>query len=357
MENNQDDYSSMTPPPLVDIKGLTQAELIAFLAGIGKERFRAGQILRWIYNRNVCSFAEMTDLAKELRSQLEARAWVSELYPEAVEESSDGTRKYLFRFRDGHSVETVRIPMESGRTTLCISTQVGCALGCAFCHTGNFGLIRNLTTAEIVNQVCAVLRDGPVQNLVLMGMGEPLDNLDNVVRALEILYLPEGLDFSPRKVTLSTAGLVPQMAELGRRIKVNLAVSLNAATDEVRDALMPINRRYPLKELMAACRAYPLGHRQRITFEYILIRGLNDSLQDARRLVGLLHGLRAKINLIPFNEHAGSSFQASTDETIGAFQAFLLDRGLVAVRRASKGRDIAAACGQLKGKLDGARQH
>ncbi len=356
MDNDQDDRSSMTPPPPVDIKGLTQADLVAFLAGIGKERFRAGQILRWIYRRKVCSFAEMTDLAKELRSELEARAWISELHPEAVEESCDGTRKYLFRLQDGHSVETVRIPMESGRHTLCVSTQVGCALGCVFCHTGSFGLVRNLTAAEIVNQVCAALRDGPLQNLVLMGMGEPLDNLDNVIRALEILYLPEGLDFSPRKVTLSTAGLVPQMAELGRRIKVNLAVSLNATTDAVRDVLMPINRRYPLRELMAACRAYPLAQRQRITFEYILIRGLNDSLQDARRLVGLLHGLRAKINLIPFNEHAGTSFRAPAEETMRAFQTFLLDRGLVAVRRAGKGRDIAAACGQLKGKLDGVRQ-
>lgn len=345
----------MAETELIDIKNLTQEDLISFLAGLGKERFRAGQILRWIYDRDVCSFDDMTDLAKNLRLELQQRARVSNLQPEVVEESRDGTRKYLFRLADGESVETVRIPMESDRTTLCISTQVGCAMGCSFCHTGNFGLIRNLTTAEIVNQVCAALRDGPIQNLVLMGMGEPLDNLDNVIRALQIFYLPEGLKFSPRKVTLSTAGLVPQMLELGRRIKVNLAVSLNATTDEVRDALMPINRRYPLKELMDACRAYPLEPRQRITFEYILIKDLNDSEQDARRLVRLLHGMRAKVNLIPYNEHSGSSFKAPSARTIEAFQTYLLSRDMVAIRRASKGQDISAACGQLKGKLDGER--
>ncbi len=346
----------MAESPLIDIKNLTQDDLISFLAGLGKERFRAGQILRWIYDRDVCSFDDMTDLAKNLRLELQQRARVSNLTPEVVEDSRDGTRKYLFRMADGESVETVRIPMESGRTTLCISTQVGCAMGCCFCHTGNFGLIRNLTTAEIVNQVCAALRDGPIQNLVLMGMGEPLDNLDNVIRALQIFYLPDGLKFGPRKVTLSTAGLVPQMLELGRRVKVNLAVSLNATTDEVRDALMPINRRYPLQELMAACRAYPLEPRQRITFEYILIKDLNDSEQDARRLVRLLHGMRAKVNLIPFNEHSGSSFKAPSTRTIEAFQTYLLSRDMVAIRRASKGQDISAACGQLKGKLDGERK-
>lgn len=344
----------MLDSQLIDIKNLTLDELIEFLAGLGKERFRAGQIMRWIYQRDVSSFEAMTDLAKPLRQQLQQRAFVSELQPEVVEESRDGTRKYLFRLADGASVETVRIPMEGGRATLCISTQVGCAMGCSFCHTGSFGLVRNLTTAEIVNQVCAALRDGPLQNLVLMGMGEPLDNLDNVVKALQIFYLPDGLDYSPRKVTLSTAGLVPQMLELGRRIKVNLAVSLNATSDEVRNRLMPINRRYPLAQLLAACRAYPLAPRQRITFEYILIRDVNDSDQDARRLVRLLHGIRAKVNLIPYNEHPGSPLKAPSAERIEAFQTYLLSRDMVAIRRASKGQDISAACGQLKGKLDGA---
>ncbi|OEU60831.1 MAG: 23S rRNA (adenine(2503)-C(2))-methyltransferase [Desulfuromonadales bacterium C00003094] len=345
----------MSESQLVDIKNLTQEELIEFLSGLGKERFRASQIMRWIYGRDVCSFDDMTDLAKVLRLELQQRAYVSNLQPEAVEQSCDGTRKYLFRLTDGQSVETVRIPMEAGRATLCISTQVGCAMGCSFCHTGSFGLVRNLTTAEIVNQVCAPRRDGPIQNLVLMGMGEPLDNLENVIKALQIFYQPEGLDFSPRKVTLSTAGLIPEMLDLGRRIRFNLAVSLNATTDEVRDQLMPINRRYPLKELMAACRAYPLAPRQRITFEYILIRDVNDSDQDAKRLVGLLHGIRAKINLIPYNEHSGSPLKAPTARRIEAFQTYLLSRDMIAIRRASKGQDISAACGQLKGKLDDAK--
>jgi 23S rRNA (adenine2503-C2)-methyltransferase len=336
----------------VDIKNLTIEELAAFLDGLGKERFRAGQIMRWIYGRGVHSFSGMTDLAKTLRTALEQRAVISTLVPEVVEESRDGTRKYLFRLADGETVEAVRIPMEGKRATLCISTQVGCAMGCTFCLTGTFGLIRNLEPSEMVNQVCAAMAEGPIHNVVLMGMGEPLHNLDNVVTALRILYMPEGFDFSPRKITLSTAGLVPEMRELGKRIRVNLAVSLNATTDEVRDQLMPLNRRYPLSELMAACRDIPLPPRQRITFEYILIRDVNDSDQDARRLVKLLHGIQAKVNLIPYNEHPGSTFRAPSAARLEAFQTHLLNRGMVAIRRVSKGQDISAACGQLKGRLE-----
>ena len=335
----------------VDLKELTPAELEAFLAGLGKERFRAGQLLRWIYPRGVTDFAMMTDLAKDFRAELARRATVSSLVAAAEEVSADGTRKFLFRLADGESIETVLIPMDEGRATLCISTQVGCAMQCDFCLTGTFGLTRNLSAGEIVNQICAVRTRFPVDNLVLMGMGEPLHNLDNVVRALEILYSEAGFNYSPRKVTLSTAGLVPAMRELGRRIRVNLAVSLNATTDTVRDRLMPINRRYPLHELMQACREYPLAPRQRITFEYILIRGVNDAAEDARRLVRLLHGVKAKVNLIPYNEHAGSTLRAPDETAIEAFQQHLLQRGLVAIRRASKGQDISAACGQLKGKL------
>lgn len=336
----------------IDLKNLTPDELAAFLAEMGKERFRAAQILRWIYRRGVTGFAEMSDLGKELRGELEERAFVSDWTPEAVEESRDGTKKYLFRLSDGQTVETVRIPMEEGRATLCISSQVGCAMGCAFCLTGCFGLTRHLTPGEIVNQVCAAVKDGPVNNIVLMGMGEPLHNLDNVVKALQILYAPEGFNYGPRKVTLSTSGLVPEMAELGRRIKVQLAVSLNATTDAVRNELMPVNRRYPLAQLMQACREFPLQPRQRITFEYILIRGVNDSALDARRLVKLLHGVKAKVNLIAYNEHEGSAFRAPEEEAIAAFQKYLLDRNIVAIRRASKGQDISAACGQLRGKLE-----
>ena len=227
----------MTPDSKVDLKNLSPQAMIDFLAGVGKEKFRAGQIMRWIYQRNVTDFAAMTDLAKSFREELIGRARVSHWTPEAVEVSRDGTRKYLFRLEDGKTVESVLIPMENERNTLCISTQVGCAMQCSFCLTGTFGLERNLEVGEIVNQVCAVRAEYPVDNIVMMGMGEPLHNLENVVRALEILYAEAGCNYGPRKVTLSTAGLVPQMYELARRIKVNLAVSLNATTDEVRDQL------------------------------------------------------------------------------------------------------------------------
>jgi 23S rRNA (adenine2503-C2)-methyltransferase len=337
---------------LIDIKNLTGEELTEFLAGLGKERFRARQIIRWIYARGVTSFAGMTDLSKSLREELERRAFISDWEPEVTEVSTDGTRKYLFRLEDGQTVETVRIPMEGERSTLCISTQVGCAMQCAFCLTGTFGLVRNLSPAEIVNQVCAAAKEGPVNNIVMMGMGEPLHNLDNVVKALQILYDDDGFGYGSRKVTLSTSGLVPEMLELGRRIRVNLAVSLNATTDAVRNELMPVNRRYPLKDLMAACREFPLATRQRITFEYILIRDVNDTPADAKRLVRLLHGIKAKVNLIPYNEHEGSAFRAPRPESIEAFQTYLLSRDIVAIRRASKGQDISAACGQLKGKLE-----
>jgi len=342
----------MTIPAKVDLKNLSPVALVEFLAGMGKEKFRAVQLMRWVYQRGVSEFTDMTDLSKPFRDELVQRAYISRFTPEVVETSSDGTRKFLFRLVDGKSIETVLIPMEGGRNTLCISTQVGCAMQCSFCLTGTFGLERNLTAAEIVNQVCAVREQHSVDNIVLMGMGEPLHNLDNVVDALQILYAPTGFDYGPRKVTLSTSGLVPEMGELGQRIKVNLAVSLNATTDEVRNELMPVNRRYPLRELMEACRKFPLAPRQRITFEYILIQGINDSQADARRLVKLLHGIKAKVNLIPFNEHSGSDYRQPSDVAMRAFQTYLLDRQIVAVRRAGKGQDISAACGQLKGRLE-----
>lgn len=336
----------------VDLKNLTPDQLTDFLQGLGKEAFRARQLLRWIYKRDVCDLAMMTDLSKALREDLASRAVISDWQPDTVQVSSDGTKKYLFRLADGETLETVRIPMEGHRSTLCISSQVGCAMQCSFCLTGSFGLTRNLTISEIVNQVCAARKDGPVNNIVFMGMGEPLHNLENVIGALQLLYATDGLDYSPRKVTLSTSGLVPEMKELGRRVRVGLAVSLTAATDSLRDRLMPINRKYPLAELMNACRNYPLKPGERITFEYILLRGMNDSQADARNLVRLLHGVKAKVNLIAFNEHSGSDFRTPDDTTIRQFQTYLLDHGLVAVRRASKGRDILAACGQLKGELE-----
>jgi len=336
----------------IDLKSLNREELETFLSSFGKEKYRTKQILRWIYQRHVCDFSEMTDLAKSFRQQLFEHAYISSWQPEVVETSKDGTRKYLFRLDDGESVEAVRIPMDDDRATLCISTQVGCAMGCQFCMTGTFGLLRHLRTEEIVNQVCAALQDGPIGNIVLMGMGEPLHNIDNVIKALEILYLDDGLGYGTRRVTLSTCGLIPEIKELSQRIKVNLAVSLNATTDDVRDQLMPINQRYPLKELLAACREYAQTTRQRVTFEYILIGGLNDSISDAKRLVGLLHGVRCKVNLIVYNEHEGADFKAPAKEAIETFQTYLLQRDIVATLRASKGQDISAACGQLKGKLE-----
>lgn len=335
----------------VDIKNLTLPQLEAYLTGQGKERFRARQIFKWLYQQQATSFAEMTNLSKDFRTELEKTAWISKLEAEVIESSTDGTKKYLFRLQDGNAVESVLIPDE-GRNTLCISSQVGCAMGCEFCLTGTFKLSRNLTTAEIVNQVCAVQKQEPVRNIVFMGMGEPLANLKNVIGALKILTDPDGAQFSTRKVTLSTAGLVPEMAELGASVAVNLAVSLNATTDEVRNQIMPINRRYPLKELLAACKAFPLPSRRWITIEYVMIRGLNDSVDDAKRLVRLISTFPSKVNLIPFNEHDGCNFKTPLQATIDVFHKFLLDKNITVITRSSRGSDISAACGQLKGRLD-----
>ena len=335
----------------MDIKNFTLQELEAYIAGLGKERFRAKQIFKWLYQLDAMTFGEMTNLSKDFRQELEKIASISNLEPEVIEASADGTKKYLFRLADGNAIESVLIPDED-RTTLCISSQVGCAMGCEFCLTGTFKLTRNLTTAEIVNQVCAVKRLEPVRNIVFMGMGEPLANLKNVIGALKILTDPDGFQFSTRKVTVSTAGLVPEMAELGAAVTVNLAVSLNATTDEVRDRIMPINRRYPLKALLAACKAFPLPSRRWITMEYVMIRGVNDSLDDARRLVRLISNIPSKVNLIPFNEHDGCAFQTPNQDTIDRFHKFLLDKHVTVITRSSRGSDISAACGQLKGRLD-----
>ncbi len=334
-----------------DLKNYNLRELEAFIAGKGKERYRARQLFKWLYQKDAATFGEMSNLSKEFRAELESCSHISSLVPETVEVSRDGARKYLFRLADGNAVESVLIP-EEDRTTLCVSSQVGCAMACEFCLTGTFKLTRNLLTSEIVNQVCAVKKDAEIRNIVFMGMGEPLANLENVVRALEIITEPDGLQFSTRRVTVSTAGLVPAMEKLGQAVTVNLAVSLNATTDEVRDRLMPINRIYPLKELLAACRKFPLPSRRMITIEYVMIRGINDTLDDARRLVRLLSNIPAKVNLIPFNEHEGCALQKSDQETIDRFHRFLLDKHLTVITRASRGDDISAACGQLRGRLE-----
>lgn len=342
----------MAMPDKIDIKNYSLDELEKLLAGRGKERFRATQIFKWLYQRDAASFAEMTNLSRELRQELDETAFVSNLTPAAVEVGNDGTRKYLFDLGDGNAVESVLIPDE-GRNTLCISSQAGCAMACKFCLTGTFKLTRNLTTAEIVNQVCAVRRDVEIRNIVFMGMGEPLHNLENVIRAVRILVDGNGLQFSNRRVTVSTCGLVPEMAVLGREVIANLAVSLNATTDAQRDQLMPINRRYPLAVLMQACREFPLPSRRKITFEYVMIGGLNDTLEDARRLLRLIADIPHKVNLIPFNEHDGCAFKTPTRAAIDAFHRYLIDRNVTVITRESRGGDISAACGQLKGKLKG----
>jgi 23S rRNA (adenine2503-C2)-methyltransferase len=336
----------------IDLKNMTHADLVTYLDSLGQPAFRARQLFKWIYQQRVTDFAAMTNISKALREDLSARCRISTLTPLTVQDSQDGTRKYLFKLEDDATIEAVRIPMETDKATLCISTQAGCAMGCGFCMTATSGLSRHLSAGEIVNQVCAALEDGPLGNIVMMGMGEPLHNLDNVIDALKILYLDDGLGFGARRVTLSTCGLVPEMLELKKRIKVNLAVSLNAADDEVRSRLMPINHRYPLAELISACGEYSRDTKQRVTFEYILIKGVNDSLMMAKKLVKLLHPVRCKINLIAFNEHQGTDFKSPDEDTIRAFQKYLLDRGMVATLRAGKGRDIDAACGQLKGRME-----
>ena len=333
------------------MKNYDLEELETFIAGNGKERFRARQIFKWLYQKGAVSFVEMSNISKEFRRELADTARISTLVPEMVEVSRDGTRKYLFRLDDGNMVEAVLIP-EEDRNTLCISSQVGCAMACEFCLTGSFKLVRNLTAAEIVNQVCAVKKELEIKNIVLMGMGEPLANLQQVIRALRIITCDDGLQFSTRRVTVSTAGLVPELDILGKSVTVNLAVSLNATTDELRDRLMPINRRYPLSDLMAACNRFPLPSRRYITFEYVLIRDVNDSMEDARRLVRLVNNIPCKINLIAFNEHEGCSFRKPTQEAIDRFHKFLLDKHFTVITRASRGGDISAACGQLKGRLD-----
>lgn len=337
-----------------DIKELTPTALRAWLEGRGARPFHAAQVLRWVHRRQADDFAAMTDLSKSLRALLDGHFHVGRLERVREAGAADGTRKFLFALADGQRIETVLIP-ERGHRTLCISTQVGCAQGCRFCMTARGGLVRNLSAGEIVAQVRDVLAlctDGgpPLTNVVLMGMGEPLANYRPVVEALGTITDADcGLGLSARRVTLSTVGLVTRIADLGRDAAVNLAVSLNAADDETRSRLMPVNRRYPLEALMAACRAFPLAPRRRITFEYILIRDVNDTAEDARRLVGLLQGIRAKVNLIPFNEHPGSDFRRPSDAAVEAFRQRLADRHLTAIVRYSKGREIAAACGQLRG--------
>ena len=339
-----------------NIKNFAPDELASRLVEMGLKKYRAAQIFGWIYQNHASSFEKMTNIAKAERSLLSDAFCITSPAIVRTELSKDGTRKFLFELEDRHTIESVLIPGED-RLTLCISSQVGCAQACRFCLTGRSGFTRNLKSHEISDQVLAVSRilkqDGTrgITNIVLMGMGEPLANFEEVLKALKITTGPCGLGFSPRRVTISTAGLVPEIDALGKSgVKVNLAVSLNATTDEVRDRIMPVNRRYPIRQLLAACKHFPLEPRRRITFEYVMLKGVNDTQDDALRLTRLLKGLRCKVNLIPFNPFPASEFGRPDDAVVKRFQKILLDHHYTAPVRESRGIDISAACGQLREK-------
>ncbi|MDF1593194.1 MAG: 23S rRNA (adenine(2503)-C(2))-methyltransferase RlmN [Desulfobacterales bacterium] len=338
----------------IDIKDLTPEELVLWLQTHGIAPYRAGQVLRWIYSRQADSFDVITDIKKEIQVLLSTHFSLNRLTRVKVESSADGSHKYLFKLSDNNCIESVLIP-EKNHLTLCISTQVGCAQGCRFCLTARSGFVRNLTKNEIVSQVRDIMMDQDdarqLTNIVLMGMGEPLANYDNVLRAVETFTNREiGLGFASRRITISTAGLVSKLNSLGQDTGVNLAVSLNATDNRTRDMLMPINRRYPIETLLQACRNYPLTPHRRITFEYILIKGVNDTPEDAVRLADLLKPIRSKINLIPFNEYEESDFLPPPESAILRFQEILLHKNYTVLIRRSKGRDISAACGQLRVK-------
>ena len=335
-----------------DLKGLDSREIEEWATGLGLKPFRGRQVRHWLLGKLAGSFDEMTDLPKSLRILLDKESNIHHLENIKTLLSEDGTRKYLFKLRDKNLIESVLIP-ERDHFTLCISSQAGCAMDCRFCLTARQGLKRNLTPAEIIEQVIHVKRSLDISerltNIVFMGMGEPLANYEAVMKAIGNLINEDGMNFSHRKITVSTCGLVPQMKRMGRDITVNLAVSLNAADNETRSALMPVNRKYPLEELLGACKDFPLPSRRMITFEYILIKGVNDSDEDALKLARLLSGLRAKINLIPLNPFSGSDMSPPPVKSILRFQEILIKKNFTAIIRKSKGQDISAACGQLSG--------
>ncbi|WP_336945234.1 23S rRNA (adenine(2503)-C(2))-methyltransferase RlmN [Asaia sp. HN010] len=365
------------PPPAVlpdgrrDLVGLSREELVAEMAAFGEKPFRAKQLWHWIYHQGATDFSLMSSIAKPLQAKLAEHYVVGRPSTSLEQTSNDDTRKFLFRFRDGQEAETVYIPdRREDRGAVCISSQVGCTLSCTFCHTGTQKLVRNLGAAEIVSQFMAA-RDSYgewpsprgetprlLSTIVLMGMGEPLYNYDNVAKAMRIVMDGEGIALSRRRITLSTSGVVPMMDRCGEELAVNLAISLHAVTNELRDKIVPLNRKYPIEELMAACRRYPAAsNSRRITFEYIMLRGINDSEADARELVRLIKGLPAKVNLIPFNPWPGSEFKPSTREQLQKFAAIVMDAGFASPIRMPRGRDILAACGQLKTESERLRRN
>ena len=335
----------------INIMELSRERLNSWLANRQIESYRADQILKWVYTRQTDSFDRMTNLSQDLRARLMDNFTIDRLTIEHIATSNDGTRKYVFKLKDSKRVESVLIP-ERDHYTLCISSQVGCAQNCEFCFTAQMGFQRNLSKAEIVSQVRDIKHDlkDPklLTNLVFMGMGEPLANYRNLVAAIDIITDGRfGFGFAGRRVTVSTAGLASRLADLGRDTRANLAVSLNAADNQTRSRLMPINRKFPIEKLLEACRHFPLPGGRRVTFEYVLLKDVNDAGDDAHRLAKLLRPIKSKINLIPFNSHPGCAYQRPTEDAILRFQKILIDQNYTVMIRRSKGQDISAACGQL----------
>ncbi|MCM0607311.1 MAG: 23S rRNA (adenine(2503)-C(2))-methyltransferase RlmN [Xanthomonadaceae bacterium] len=385
---------------MVVLQGLTKADLAEILLPLsrvkeGKDprtqaKYRAKQIFHWVYQRYVTEWDQMSDLSKEVRAWAKENIQIASLSERTSQQSQDGTHKFLWNTHDNKTIESVIIPaaltseeekeqarerqqayagVESAadlksdhwtRLTACISSQVGCAMACKFCLTGIQGLDRHLQAHEIVTQVLELRRRAPITNIVFMGMGEPLHNLENTIKAIKILLDDDGMNFSKRKITVSTSGIAPAIVELGKETDVQLAVSLNASEDKTRSEIMPVNKKWPIAELLKAVRQYPLSQHRRVTFEYVLLASVNDSMDDAKRLVPLLRGISCKINLIPFNVHSGTEFNRTPDVRVKEFQHYLLNQGFTTTVRISRGRDILAACGQLRsifGTAKGTEKH
>ncbi len=358
--------SNTLPDGRTDLVGLSREELLATVAEAGEAPFRAKQLWHWIYHQGVRDFSAMSSIARPLQEKFAERFVISRPEVALDQLSKDETRKFLFNFRDNEKVETVYIPDRvEDRGAVCISSQVGCTLSCRFCHTGTQKLARNLSSSEIVGQFMAArdaYKEWPspkgetprlLSTIVLMGMGEPLYNYENVAKAMKIVMDGEGIGLSRRRITLSTSGVIPMMDKAGAELGVNLAVSLHAVRDDLRDELVPLNRKYPIKDLIAACKRYPgASNARRITFEYVMLKGVNDSLDDARLLVKLLKGIPAKINLIPFNPWPGTAYECSDWEQIEKFSEYIFNAGYSSPVRTPRGRDILAACGQLKSETE-----
>ncbi|OVE82450.1 23S rRNA (adenine(2503)-C(2))-methyltransferase [bacterium K02(2017)] len=339
---------------LKNIKNIPLDQLIKEFKELGIEGYRANQVQKWIFQKDATSFAQMTNISKIYRELLEQNYKIESLKISHKQVSVDGTKKFLIELIDGEKIETVLIPSEK-RTTLCVSTQVGCGMGCDFCLTATLGLKRQLKVYEIIEQIGAVRRDlaegEKITNLVFMGMGEPLANPKNLYPALEILLDENCYNFSRQHVTVSTSGLAPEIENFGEKTNVKLAISLNATTDEVRDKVMPINKKYNLERLLEACKNMKLPKRNCITFEYVMLHGVNDTMEDAKRLVKILSKMKAKVNLLPFNDFPGSFYKRPSEDWVYQFQKYLLDRGFIAVVRRSRGKDILGACGMLANKV------